>query len=137
MRRRVRAELDQPTPQTVTDSNDGAPRPALSAAEWATILASRTQLEALREGLLDTPFSSHGIAALMLYDQPFGFTSQDVQDETEVAVFCDKMSEEHTKMGNASVAETFRTLGVRHRERAAKIAALLPPSEAAGTQPGA
>lgn len=121
----------------MTDLPDNAPRPALSGAEWATILASRSQLEALREGLLDTPFSSHGIAALMLYDQPFGFTPQDVQDETEVAVFCDKMSEEHTKMGNTAVAETFRTLGVRHRERSAKIAALLPPQDAAEQPPPA
>ena len=114
----------------MTDTPNPEPiRSALSGAEWATILASRAQLDELREGLLDTPFSSHGIAALMLYEQPFGFTQQDVMDETEVAVFCETMAAEQVRLGNTAVADTFRTLGKRHVERAAKIAALLPPTE--------
>ena len=103
--------------------------PALAPTEWAGIIAKQDQLDELREGLLDTPFSPHGIAALMLWQQPFGFTFQDVIDEVEVAAYCDKMSGEHQTMGNAGIAETFRLLGFRHRERAAKIAALLPPTE--------
>lgn len=121
---------DAPHP-AASPSPSSPPSPALSANEWATIIASRGQLDELRDGLLDTPFSSHGIAALMLYEQPFGFTRQDVQDEEEVAVFCAKMAEEHGRLGNDAVADTFRTLGVRHQERAAKIAALLPPQVAA------
>lgn len=111
-------------------SEPSSPVPsALSPAEWSAILASRGQLEALREGLLDTPFSPHGIAALMLYQQDFGFDLRDVIDEVEVAAYCDKMAAENTAAGNAPVAETFRLLGQRHRMRAAKIAALLPPLE--------
>jgi hypothetical protein len=104
--------------------------PALGPAEWATILATRDQLDDLREGLLDTPFSPHGIAALMLYDQPFGFTRQDVIDEEEVAVYCERMEREHEAAGNREIAATFRSLGPRHRDRAARIAALLPPPSA-------
>ena len=101
--------------------------PALSAAEWAGVLASQDQLEVIREAMLDTPFSSHGIAALMLYGQPFGFDAQDVEDETEVAAYCDKMAAENDALGNGPAAATFRALGHRHRERAMKIAALIPP----------
>jgi len=113
-----------------SDPQSSAPVPAaLSPAEWGAILASREQLEQLRDGLLDTPFSPHGIAALMLYQQEFGFGLQDVIDEVEVAAYCDKMAGEHDAAGNAGVAETFRLLATRHRMRAAKIAALLPPMD--------
>ena len=101
--------------------------PALSAEEWNGVLAQQEQLAQLREGLLDTPFSSHGVAALMLYGQTFGFSQQDVDDETDVAAYCDRMAAENESMGNAAAAGTFRTLGARHRVRAAKLAALLPP----------
>lgn len=108
----------------------GAPVPAaLAPAEWEAILASREQLEQLRDGLLDTPFSPHGIAALMLWQQDFGFGLQDVIDEVEVGEYCDRMAAQHAESGNAPVAETFRLLANRHRLRAAKIAALLPPLE--------
>lgn len=107
-----------------------APVPAaLAPAEWEAILASREQLDQLRDGLLDTPFSPHGIAALMLWQQEFGFGLQDVIDEVEVGEYCDRMAKEHAGSGNEAVAETFRLLATRHRLRAAKIAALLPPLE--------
>jgi hypothetical protein len=116
--------MSSPTPE----SGSSAPVPAaLSPSEWNAILASREQLEQLREGLLDTPFSPHGIAALMLYQQDFGLGLQDVIDEVEVAAYCDKMAGDNDVAGNTPVAETFRLLGMRHRLRAAKIAALLPP----------
>jgi hypothetical protein len=101
--------------------------PALTAAEWAGILANQAQLDALREQFLDTPFSGHALAALLLYGEPYGFSEQDVEDEREVAAYCDKMSAEHEAAGNAPVAATFRLLGERHRVRAMKLAALLPP----------
>jgi hypothetical protein len=63
----------------------------------------------------------------MLYGQAFGFSQQDVDDETDVAAYCDRMAAEHDLAGNAAAAGTFRTLGERHRLRAAKLAALLPP----------
>lgn len=103
--------------------------PALTRAEWAGVLANREQLAALREQFLDTPFSGHALAALLLFEESFGFSKQDVDDETQVAAYCAAMADEHELAGKASTAATFRQLGERHRERALKIAALLPPRE--------
>ncbi len=101
--------------------------PALTPGEWAGVLANREHLTAIREQFLDTPFSAHALAALLIYDEPFGFTQQDVEDETQVAAYCAAMSAELARTGQDVSAATFRLLGDRHRERAAKIAALLPP----------
>ncbi|HET9425431.1 MAG TPA: hypothetical protein VFO55_08675 [Gemmatimonadaceae bacterium] len=105
--------------------------PALSAAEWAGVLANRKSLETIREHFMDTPFSPHALAALLLYDEPHGFSAQDVEDEREVAAYCRMMTKQHIEAGNAETADTFRLLGERHEVRADKIAALLPPT--AGT----
>ena len=108
--------------------------PALSRAEWAGVLANREQLSAIREQFLDTPFSGHALAALLLFEEPFGFSAQDVDDEVQVAAYCAAMAEEQTAAGQTAAAATFRLLGERHSVRAAKIAALLPPA-AAGAPP--
>lgn len=102
--------------------------PALTAAEWAGVLKNREQLADIREQLLDTPFSAHAVAALLLYEEPFGFTREDVDDEVQVAGYCASMASQLESSGHAETADTFRLLGERHRARAAKIAALLPPS---------
>ena len=102
--------------------------PALSAAEWAGVLAQHDGLAHLREQFGSLPFSTHAIAALLLYDQPFGFTQQDVQDENEVSEYCAVMARHHRETGDAATAAKFELLGARHRERAAKLAALLPPA---------
>lgn len=107
--------------------------PALTRAEWAGLLASRERLAALREQFLDTPFSGHALAALLLYGEPYGFSAQDVEDETQVAEFCLRMAEEQEAAGQEGVAATLRLLADRHRVRATKIAALLPPDEGRGT----
>lgn len=107
--------------------------PALSAVEWAGVLALPAQLAAIRNDLLDTPFSAHAVAALLLYGEPFGFSAQDVEDETQVAAYCAAMAVERAAGGDAGGAATFRLLGERHRVRAAKIAALLPPPGTTGT----
>ncbi|MBC7788726.1 MAG: hypothetical protein H7Z74_02160 [Anaerolineae bacterium] len=101
--------------------------PALTPAEWAGVLAKRANLEAIRDQFLDTPFSPHAVAALLLYEQPFGFSAQDVEDETQVAAYCDVMAGENELAGKSAEAATFRMLGGRHQERAERIAALLPP----------
>ena len=101
--------------------------PALTSAEWAGVLANRANLEAIRDQFLDTPFSPHAIAALLMYEQPFGFSPQDVEDEAQVAAYCDVMAGENDLAGKNGEAATFRMLGGRHRERADRIAALLPP----------
>jgi len=109
---------------------------ALTPGEWAGVLANREHLTAIREQFLDTPFSAHALAALLIYDEPFGFTQQDVEDETQVAAYCAAMSAELLRNGQDVSSTTFRLLGERHSERAAKIAALLPPApqeDATGT----
>src|SRR5215211_7488186 len=62
--------------------------PALSATEWTGVLAQQHGLTHLREQFGTLPFSTHAIAALLLYEEPFGFTRQDVQDEKEVSDYC-------------------------------------------------
>jgi hypothetical protein len=79
---------------------------------------------------MDTPFSPHALAALLLYGEPYGFSLQDVEDEREVAAYCRAMNAEHIGRGQDELALTFRLLGERHEIRAAKIAALLPPYSA-------
>jgi hypothetical protein len=111
--------------------------PALSAAEWAGVLANRKSLDAIRDRFMDTPFSPHALAALLLYDEPHGFSAQDVEDEREVAAYCRMMTRQHAETGNAETANTFRLLGERHEIRAAKIAALLPPSAPPTNAPAA
>ncbi|HEY4216486.1 MAG TPA: hypothetical protein VGM67_05080 [Gemmatimonadaceae bacterium] len=100
---------------------------ALTRGEWAGVLANRAQLDAIREQFLDTPFDGHAVAALLLFEQPFGFSAQDVEDETQVAAYCDAMSKEQASQGNEPASKIFRELGERHRIRASKISALLPP----------
>jgi hypothetical protein len=110
--------------------------PALSPAEWNGVLTQTDGLTHLREQFGKLPFSVHAIAALLLYEQPFGFTQQDVQDETEVSEYCAVMAVRNRDAGDQETAAKFTLLGERHRERAAKIAALLPPITAA-TEGGA
>ena len=106
---------------------------ALSAAEWAALLAQHDGLTHLREQFGRLPFSIHAIAALLLYEQPFGFTHQDVRDEEEVSEYCAVMAMRHRETGDQATAAKFELLGGRHHERATKIAALLPPTQAAPT----
>ena len=101
--------------------------PALSAAEWAALLAQPDGLAHLREQFGRLPFSTHAIAALLMYEQSFGFTHQDVQDEEEVSEYCAVMAKRHRETGDGATAAKFELLGGRHHERATKIAALLPP----------
>jgi hypothetical protein len=103
--------------------------PALTRAEWAGVLANRAQLAEIREQFLDTPFSGHALAALLLFEEDFGFTAQDVDDEIQVASYCSAMADEQELAGLHDAAKTFRLLGERHRHRAVKIAALLPPRD--------
>jgi hypothetical protein len=71
----------------------------------------------------------HAVAALALHGQPFGFSQQDVDDEADVAGYCEAMARQSAEIGADAQASTFRMLALRHRVRAAKIAALLPPKE--------
>ena len=106
---------------------------ALSAAEWAGVLDQKDGLAHLREQFGKLSFSPHAIAALLLYDQPFGFTQQDVTDEDEVSEYCAVMAAQNRQAGDVATAAKFELLGGRHRERSRRLAALLPPAG----QPGA
>ena len=103
------------------------PTPALSAAEWSGVLSQADGLARMREQFAGLPFSTHAIAALLLYGEPFGFTQQDVQDEDEVSEYCAVMARHHRETGDRATAAKFELLGGRHHERARRIAALLPP----------
>lgn len=102
-------------------------KPALSPDEWRGILSNTDRLEELKAGFSSGPFTPHALSAILMYAEPFGFTRQDVGDELEVAAYCAKMAADHAALGDDATASTFRSLGKRHEERAAKIAALLPP----------
>lgn len=108
--------------------------PALSPAEWSGVLSQADGLDGMRRQFAGLPLSTHAIAALLLYEQPFGFTQQDVQDEHEVSEYCAVMAAKHRESGDVATAAKFEMLGSRHHERATKIAALLPPP---GTAPAA
>jgi hypothetical protein len=101
--------------------------PALEPAAWTGVLSQRDGLAHMRAQFSSLPFSTHAIAALLLYGEPFGFTQQDVQDEHEVSEYCAVMAAKHSETGDRTTAAKFEMLGHRHRERAGKIAALLPP----------
>jgi hypothetical protein len=91
------------------------------------VLSNTDHLEEIKAGFSKGPFTPHALSAILLYAEPYGFTRQDVGDELEVAAYCAKMATDHAALGDETTAETFRSLGQRHEERAAKIAALLPP----------
>jgi hypothetical protein len=122
-------------------------KPALTADEWqtksfrreagATYHADHISLspngDALRiasevdgELVLVAGADRHALAALALYEQPFGFSTQDVEDEREVAEYCEAMARQIADTGDDATSLTFRSLAERHRARASKIAALLP-----------
>lgn len=103
--------------------------PALSAAEWNGVLDQIDGLAHLREQFGKLTFSPHAIAALLLYEQPHGFTQQDVNDEAEVSEYCAVMAAQNRESNDLATAAKFELLGGRHRDRAARIAALLPPAQ--------
>ena len=108
-------------------STDDDIKPALTAEEWHGVLSHTDKLGEVKAGFSQGPFTAHALSAILMYAEPFGFTRQDVTDETEVAAYCARMAADHAALGDEATAETFRMLGERHVIRAAKIAALLPP----------
>lgn len=89
----------------------------------------RVAAEADGELVLVPESERHALAALALHGRPYGFTRQDVEDETDVAGYCEAMARQSAEAGAEAQAATFRMLAERHRVRAAKIAALLPPKD--------
>ena len=89
----------------------------------------RLAAEADGELVLVPESERHALAALALHGHPYGFSRQDVEDETDVAGYCEAMARQSVEAGAEAQAATFRMLAQRHRIRAAKIAALLPPND--------
>jgi hypothetical protein len=99
---------------------------AMSPEEWKEVL-DLIQAGKQNGQTSQLQLTMHGTAALALYGQPYGFSQQDVDDEIQVAEYCETMARQQE--GTAAGA-TFRLLGERHKVRALKIAALLPPKSA-------
>lgn len=121
-------------------------QPALTPEEWAKKEAHRPSLfgdtpaelyltdDGAGVGIMDLDGGAstgsavsragggHALAALALYDQPFGFTRQDADDLSEVAFVLETPADSHGSGGedNSDYADTIRRI-------AAKIVALLPP----------
>ena len=87
----------------------------------------------LPEGLhvtLPEGISRQGLAAYCLYGQEFGFTMEDVSDERETAAELELYGRScrGTVVDNDK-ASSLLARAQRHRDRADRIEALLPPEE--------
>ena len=95
-------------------------KPALTAEEWAAQLSLDTgeRRSRLREAVFEADeggeLTRHGLAALALYGQPFGFTRRDAV----VIRMCAAMVNDSPEA---------KKMAERALETAAKIEALLPP----------
>lgn len=116
--------------------------PALTAEEWeklqTEIVAIDAKHDALIVGYEGAPVIAwpagkerHALAALALYGQPFGLTRQDVQDERMAAEQYEQSAERYRKEGGPATMtfEAHSALAARHRNRADRIEALLPPTD--------
>lgn len=99
---------------------------AMSPEEWEEVLAL-IQAGKQNGQTSQLQLTMHGTAALALYGQPYGFSQLDVDDEIQVAEYCETMARQQE---GTPAGATFRLLGERHKVRALKIAALLPPKSA-------
>jgi hypothetical protein len=108
--------------------------PALTPEQWADMQKGRTgplrEPTGSRPGFVTAhasgkPAGKHGTAALLLYRQPFGFTHEDVLMLQEHA------EEMHRAISAGSDGEMLSEAGVEMEQLAERIAALLPPREAA------
>ena len=93
--------------------------PALTPEEWASLSFERDDDPSPREPSV----SRHGVAALALYGQPFGFTRQDVAFLQSLAAW------HHTQTYGKATGWRQSVLSevVELRNLADRIAALLPP----------
>jgi hypothetical protein len=71
--------------------------------------------------------NTHALAALCLHGQPFGFTWVDVDDEREHAADMDGLITQLEALVDEDEIQPLRQRRARALDRAARIAALLPP----------
>ena len=105
--------------------------PARSAAEWEQFFKSgvnfQTQAPHISVGCRDVELDAHALAATMLYDQSFGFTWEDVDDErTELEILKGYMARIREQGGDHKRS---RKMIGRKKARSTLIAVLLPPEK--------
>jgi hypothetical protein len=98
-------------------------KPAMTAEQWA----EPQTLKHISDLAYDNEL--HAVAALALLRQPFGFTWVDVDDELTVA----ERYESDAGYTNTAVVTLAMRLARRARDRADRIAALLPPRDQGAT----
>ena len=124
--------------------------PALTAGEWARGTCQRggdndahlgirpdggIGATSSHRGVVIRTEDRHAVAALALHGQPFGFTWEDVDDETDAARYWEgevetiEAGDRHYQRAESPDTQQLRDRSARHRARAARIAALLPPRQ--------
>ena len=106
-------------------------KPALRAEEWEQFfkggVSFQTQEPHIPVGCRDVELDAHALAATMLYDQPFGFTWGDVDDErTELEILKGYMARIREQGGDH---KRIRKIIGRKKARITRIAVLLPPEK--------
>ena len=88
---------------------------------------------------MDDPPDFYAAAAIALYGQSFGFTQEDVNDEKAAENDCLRLARQAQDKGDELERYRFVGRARRHKGRANRIEALLPPEavEVPGSNPGA
>lgn len=106
-------------------------QPALTPEEWASVHVRDGAAEIVlqfEDGYREMyPPTYHRIAALALYGQPFGLTHEDVTDEREAYTDAVRLARQAQDAGDEVTRLRYVERARRHRHRADRIAALLPP----------
>jgi hypothetical protein len=97
-------------------------QPALTTEEWALYNSPRRRIPV---GVKQRP---HAAAAIALHGQPFGFTQEDVRDERNAENDCARLARQAQDGGDELERYKFVGRQRRHKERADRIEALLPPA---------
>ncbi len=112
-------------------------KPALMEEEWVAWLNDGAKVPEMVDACYFDVFggrakdgSRHTQAAVALYNQPFGFTREDVEDERETAAELQRLAESSvgTVMDDDRAPRLFAR-AAHHRDRADRIEALLPQEE--------
>lgn len=103
-------------------------KPALTAEEWA-MARVHVSLYPTGKDLMLQLGNRHGIAAAALHDQPFGFTREDVVDEHQAYHDAVMLARHFQDSGMERERLACKERARRHKERADRIEALLPPEE--------
>ncbi|HUT56641.1 MAG TPA: hypothetical protein VNA25_02075 [Phycisphaerae bacterium] len=102
-------------------------KPALTDQEWADARVALGGFPVLDgDEPVGVTLDPHGVAALCLFGQEFGFTEEDVRDERQAYHDAVVLAREG---GNEGLCLACIARAARHFDRANRIEALLPPRE--------